>query len=149
GRLRVPDALRGTARQAAGAGRGGGDDARLRAVRDRLVRALPAAAGRTARQRRLLPARARLPTPPGHAEETGNQQERSRRGRIEMDAISNVPEPVNEPVLGYAPGSPERAALEQRIKELSGSAIELTMTIGGERRMAGGEAVDVVQPHNH
>jgi len=66
-----------------------------------------------------------------------------------MDAISNVPEPVNEPVLGYAPASPERAALEKRIKELSGAALELTMTVGGERRMAGGEPIDVVQPHNH
>ncbi|MEV5411841.1 L-glutamate gamma-semialdehyde dehydrogenase [Thermopolyspora sp. NPDC052614] len=66
-----------------------------------------------------------------------------------MDAFSNVPEPVNEPVLGYVPGSPERAALERRVKELSGSAIELTMTVGGERRMAGGAAIDVVQPHHH
>ena len=66
-----------------------------------------------------------------------------------MDAISNVPAPVNEPVLGYAPGSAEREALEKRVKELSGAAAELTMTVGGERRMAGGAAVDVVQPHNH
>jgi delta-1-pyrroline-5-carboxylate dehydrogenase, group 1 len=65
-----------------------------------------------------------------------------------MDAITNVPVPANEPVLGYAPGSPEREALEKRVKELSGSAIELTMTVGGERRMAGGAAIDVVQPHN-
>ena len=29
-----------------------------------------------------------------------------------MDAVTQVPAPVNEPVLDYAPGSPERAALE-------------------------------------
>jgi 1-pyrroline-5-carboxylate dehydrogenase len=66
-----------------------------------------------------------------------------------MDAISNVPTPANEPVYGYAPGSAERATLESRIKELSGSAAELTMTVGGERRMAGGRPIDVVQPHSH
>ncbi|PZG14720.1 L-glutamate gamma-semialdehyde dehydrogenase [Nonomuraea aridisoli] len=66
-----------------------------------------------------------------------------------MDAISNVPVPENERVYGYAPGSPERAALENRIKELAGASIDLTMTIGGEQRLGGGAAIDVVQPHNH
>ena len=28
-----------------------------------------------------------------------------------MDAVTNVPQPVNEPVHDYAPGSPERRAL--------------------------------------
>ncbi|MGW4641295.1 L-glutamate gamma-semialdehyde dehydrogenase [Sphaerisporangium sp. NPDC004334] len=66
-----------------------------------------------------------------------------------MDAVSNVPVPANEPVHGYAPGSAERSVLESRLKELSGTAIDLTMTIGGERRMAAGASIDVVQPHNH
>ncbi|MFC5817617.1 L-glutamate gamma-semialdehyde dehydrogenase [Nonomuraea harbinensis] len=65
-----------------------------------------------------------------------------------MDAISNVPAPANERVLGYAPGSAERAALESRIKELSGASLDLTMTIGGEQRLGGGTPIDVVQPHN-
>jgi 1-pyrroline-5-carboxylate dehydrogenase len=65
-----------------------------------------------------------------------------------MDSVTNVPFPGNEPIKGYAPGSPERAALEQKIKELAGERAELTMTVGGQRRMAGGSAVDVVQPHN-
>jgi 1-pyrroline-5-carboxylate dehydrogenase len=52
-------------------------------------------------------------------------------------------------VHAYGPGSAERAALETRIKELSGASLDLTMTIGGERRMAGGAPIDVVQPHNH
>ncbi|MFC7383713.1 L-glutamate gamma-semialdehyde dehydrogenase [Sphaerisporangium rhizosphaerae] len=66
-----------------------------------------------------------------------------------MDAVSNVPVPANEPVHGYAPGSAERSVLESRLKELSGTAIDLTMTIGGERRMAAGASIDVVQPHDH
>ncbi len=66
-----------------------------------------------------------------------------------MDAVTNVPGPANEPVKGYAPGSQERAALEQKIKELAGERAELTMTIDGEQRMGGGNRVDIVQPHNH
>ncbi|MFI7446736.1 L-glutamate gamma-semialdehyde dehydrogenase [Nonomuraea sp. NPDC049714] len=65
-----------------------------------------------------------------------------------MDAISNVPVPANERIYGYAPGSAERTALENRIKELAGSSIDLTMTIDGEQRLGGGTPIDVVQPHN-
>jgi 1-pyrroline-5-carboxylate dehydrogenase len=66
-----------------------------------------------------------------------------------MDSVTNVPFPVNEPIRGYAPGSPERAAVEEKIKELAGERAELTMTVGGEQRMGGGSAVEVVQPHNY
>ena len=66
-----------------------------------------------------------------------------------MDAVTNVPPPVNEPVRTYAPGSAERAALEARVKELAGERAELTMTIGGRQRMGSGDRVAVVQPHHH
>ncbi|CAO0830399.1 L-glutamate gamma-semialdehyde dehydrogenase OS=Streptomyces microflavus OX=1919 GN=pruA PE=3 SV=1 [Streptomyces microflavus] len=66
-----------------------------------------------------------------------------------MDAVTQVPAPVNEPVHSYAPGSPERARLEVKLKELADNPIDLPMTIGGEKRMGGGERVNVVQPHNH
>ncbi|MBA9007859.1 L-glutamate gamma-semialdehyde dehydrogenase [Thermomonospora cellulosilytica] len=66
-----------------------------------------------------------------------------------MDAVTTVPVPANEPVLAYAPGSAERAALEDRIKELAADRIDLTMTIGGERRLGGGDPIDVVEPHRH
>ena len=66
-----------------------------------------------------------------------------------MDAVTKVPAPRNEPVLDYAPGSPERAALETRLAELATEKVELTSTIGGEQRMARGERFDVVQPHRH
>jgi 1-pyrroline-5-carboxylate dehydrogenase len=66
-----------------------------------------------------------------------------------MDAVTQVPAPRNEPVLNYAPGSPERAALEARLAELATEKVELTSTIGGEQRMARGERFDVVQPHRH
>ncbi len=66
-----------------------------------------------------------------------------------MDAVTRVPPPHNEPVLTYAPGSPERAALETRLAELAADPVELTLTIGDKQRMAGGERFDVVQPHRH
>ncbi len=69
--------------------------------------------------------------------------------RTVFDAVTSVPVPVNEQVRTYAPGSPERATLEARIKELAGESAELTMTVGGVQQMGGGESVDVVQPHNH
>ncbi|MFJ8747941.1 L-glutamate gamma-semialdehyde dehydrogenase [Streptomyces sp. NPDC102441] len=66
-----------------------------------------------------------------------------------MDAVTQVPAPVNEPVHSYAPGTAERARLEAKLKELSQNPVDLPMTIGGEKRMGRGERVDVVQPHNH
>jgi 1-pyrroline-5-carboxylate dehydrogenase len=66
-----------------------------------------------------------------------------------MDAVTNVPPPGNEPIRQYVPGSPERAALEARIKDLAGEQAELTMTIGGRQRLGGGERIAVLQPHNH
>src|SRR6201996_3475327 len=71
------------------------------------------------------------------------------RGATVMDAISNVPWPVNEPVRQYQPGSHERSALETKIKQLAGERAELSMTIGGQTRMGGGDRIDVVQPHNY
>src|SRR3712207_7983641 len=63
-----------------------------------------------------------------------------------FDAVTQVPPPVNEPVHDFAPGSAERAALEERLKQLAAERAELTMTIGGERRVGGGVPPDVVQP---
>ncbi|HVX42721.1 MAG TPA: L-glutamate gamma-semialdehyde dehydrogenase [Mycobacteriales bacterium] len=66
-----------------------------------------------------------------------------------MDGLTTPPEPINEPVRGYAPGSPERATLEKRLAELAAEPLDLTMTIGGKQRPGAGERVDVVQPHRH
>ncbi|HMG30488.1 MAG TPA: L-glutamate gamma-semialdehyde dehydrogenase [Jiangellaceae bacterium] len=66
-----------------------------------------------------------------------------------MDAVTQVPMPVNEPVLTYAPGTPERAEVELRMAELSAERHELTCTIGGDQKLGGGDEIDVVQPHRH
>ncbi|OLT46513.1 1-pyrroline-5-carboxylate dehydrogenase [Saccharomonospora sp. CUA-673] len=66
-----------------------------------------------------------------------------------LTAVTAVPEPANEPVHTYAPGTSERASLQRRIAELEGQQTELTQTIDGRSRMAGGARFDVVQPHDH
>ena len=66
-----------------------------------------------------------------------------------MDAITHPPAPVNEPNLTYAPGSPERAALELELKRQEDRQLELTATIGGRKKMGGGAETPVVQPHDH
>ena len=71
------------------------------------------------------------------------------RGRSLMDAVTTVPPPVNEPIRQYPPGSPDRAVLESKVKELTGERTELTMTIGGRERIGRGEPIDVVAPHNY
>src|SRR5690349_6426723 len=66
-----------------------------------------------------------------------------------LDAVSSVPSPVNEPVRSYAPGSPESASLEARLKELGSERIDLPTTIGGVSKLAAGDRIEVVQPHRH
>ncbi len=65
-----------------------------------------------------------------------------------MDAVTQVPLPINEPVRQYAPGSAERAELEATLKRCASEPRELTMTIGTKRRFGAGDPIDVVQPHN-
>ena len=48
-----------------------------------------------------------------------------------MNGTPNVPVPRNEPVLGYAPGSPERKALQAELARMSGTTIEIPARIGG------------------
>ena len=66
-----------------------------------------------------------------------------------MDAITHPPIPANEPPRSYAPDSPERRSLASKIANLAAGGTDLTMTVGGVQRMAGGSRVDVVQPHRH
>lgn len=56
------------------------------------------------------------------------------------------PLPVNEPVLSYGPGSPERARLKEVLKELKSQEIEVPMTIGGEA-VTSGNLVAMRPPH--
>jgi 1-pyrroline-5-carboxylate dehydrogenase len=59
-----------------------------------------------------------------------------------------VPRPVNEPVLSYAPGSPERAELKRELDRQASLELEIPLVIGGQRVRTGNTA-DIVMPHNH
>jgi 1-pyrroline-5-carboxylate dehydrogenase len=61
-------------------------------------------------------------------------------------AIALPPEPQNEPVKDYAPGSPERAQLQQRLRELERDRIEIPLVIGG-RDVQTTETFEAVMPH--
>ncbi len=67
-----------------------------------------------------------------------------------MDAVVDVPVPVNEAVLGYAPGSNERAAIESALERMaSDDPIDLTATIDGVSKPASGDPFDVRMPSDH
>src|SRR6476660_7432361 len=59
-----------------------------------------------------------------------------------------VPPPLNEPIKSYAPGSPERAALKDRLRTMSNERADIPLIIGG-KEVHTGELVDSVMPHNH
>lgn len=61
--------------------------------------------------------------------------------------LFRVPEPENEPVRSYAPGSPERAALKAAYDDLAGKKFDLPLWIGGKQvRTANTQAL--VCPHH-
>ena len=62
------------------------------------------------------------------------------------NAIFHIAIPDNEPVLSYAPDSPEREELQQALREAKGEVRELPAFINGERVLEG-EKVSVHPPH--
>ena len=65
-----------------------------------------------------------------------------------MEGSIRVPAPINEPVLSYAPGSPERATLKAKLAELSGKVLDIPLIIGGEE-VRTGRTARAVMPHDH
>jgi len=61
---------------------------------------------------------------------------------------TNTPVPHNEPVLAYAPGSPERAAIKAELARLSGEVTEIPVIVDG-RDFRTGKLVTVAAPHRH
>src|SRR5688572_12205662 len=59
-----------------------------------------------------------------------------------------VPPPVNEPVKGYAPGSPERAAIQAVLARTAERDVEIPLVIGG-KEVRTGKIGKVVMPHDH
>ena len=67
---------------------------------------------------------------------------------IMSNARFDPPQPYNEPVLDYAPGSTERAAVKAKLAELKSAPIEVPLVIGG-REVKTGNTAPLRAPHDH
>ncbi|MCL0079984.1 L-glutamate gamma-semialdehyde dehydrogenase [Dehalococcoidia bacterium] len=64
------------------------------------------------------------------------------------NAKFSMPDPENEPILSYQPGSPERKQLKEALDKLSGETIEIPLIIGGQE-VKTGNLGKCVMPHDH
>lgn len=65
-----------------------------------------------------------------------------------FNGIFHIPEPKNEPVLGYAPGSKERAELKACLEDMLANPVEVPSIIAG-REVTTGDLVRMTAPHDH
>ena len=66
---------------------------------------------------------------------------------VNIMGIFRVPNPINEPILDYAPGSPEHTELLKELKELKENPIEIPIVIDGEE-IKTNKKVDIFSPHD-
>jgi 1-pyrroline-5-carboxylate dehydrogenase len=66
---------------------------------------------------------------------------------VSAPAIFSLPEPKNDPVRDYAPGSRDREELRVRIAEMQRERIEIPLLIGGEE-VRTGDTFEAVMPHD-
>src|SRR4030095_12107196 len=59
-----------------------------------------------------------------------------------------VPIPINEPIRSYAPGTPDRQALKNKLAAMSAEKIEIPIIIGGKEIRTGNTGTQVM-PHRH
>jgi 1-pyrroline-5-carboxylate dehydrogenase len=64
------------------------------------------------------------------------------------NAIFKVPLPLNEPILNYAPGSPEKIELKKKLTEMRQQRIDIPLIIGGEE-IRTGNTTEIRAPHDH
>src|SRR3954463_14397083 len=62
--------------------------------------------------------------------------------------VRRVPQPINEPINSYAPGTPQRAELKARLKSMAAEKIDIPLIIGG-REIRTGQTHQTVMPHDH
>jgi 1-pyrroline-5-carboxylate dehydrogenase len=67
---------------------------------------------------------------------------------VAFNGRRRVPAPVNDPVRSYAPGSPERASIKSRLKDMAGERVDIPLFIGG-KEIKTGSCGAVVMPHDH
>jgi len=64
------------------------------------------------------------------------------------NAITHIPQPVNEPARSYGPGSPEKASLKARLEAMLDEKVDIPIIIGG-REVRTANTIEVVSPHDH
>jgi 1-pyrroline-5-carboxylate dehydrogenase len=64
------------------------------------------------------------------------------------NGIYQVPQAVNEPILNYSPGSPERETLKSMLREMRNEEMDIPMYIGG-KEIRSGKKVRMAPPHDH
>lgn len=64
------------------------------------------------------------------------------------NAVVSIPTPVNEPILDYSPGSPEKISLKAALAEMASKQLEIPLIIGG-KEVQTGNLGKAVMPHNH
>ena len=64
------------------------------------------------------------------------------------NAVVSVPDPTNEPVLGYAAGSKEREALQAAVKDMLSKEVEIPIVVG-EKAVETGDLGECRSPHDH
>lgn len=64
------------------------------------------------------------------------------------DKIVRVPKAVNEPILNYKPGSPEKEELLRVLGKMKSEVVEIPVIIGGKEIFTGETATNVM-PHDH
>ena len=47
--------------------------------------------------------------------------------------VYKLPNITNEPIKSYAPGSPERAALKEKLNEIHNQVVDIPMIIGAKK----------------
>ncbi|MGD8537326.1 MAG: L-glutamate gamma-semialdehyde dehydrogenase [Candidatus Aminicenantes bacterium] len=65
-----------------------------------------------------------------------------------MNGVIKIPEPTNEPVMVFAPGSPEKESLKTELGKMLGEEIEIPLIIGG-KEVSTGNFADCRCPHDH
>ena len=62
--------------------------------------------------------------------------------------VYKLPNITNEPIKSYAPGSPERAALKEKLNEIHNQVVDIPMIIGG-KEIRTDKLADIRPPHDH
>jgi 1-pyrroline-5-carboxylate dehydrogenase len=64
------------------------------------------------------------------------------------NGVFTIPQAINEPILNYAPGSPERTGLKAAIKKMRSEVLDIPMYING-KEVRTEKKVRMAPPHDH